>query len=142
MIARRPLISSPLEAALIEEAEQLERALAADTRHQRLNIIRHTLEQLAALRKAEAQANGAHRNGAHREASSVLHGAELALEDKGEPLSLAELMETLPAYGKTPGGDKPAWNLSSQLSGAKARFERVDWKGEKRWWIAGKEVPK
>lgn len=133
-----PRQNQPLEAALIKEAEQLERALAEDPRHQRLKIVRNALDQLGALPKADKATESASE---FRQAISVMQAARFALEDAKHPLSLAELMAALPRYGKVPGGNKPNWNLSNQLSGNKERFTSVDWKGEKRWWFTGKPVP-
>jgi len=130
-----PRSNDPLEAALKKEAADLERALASDPRHQRLKIVKQALEQLRAVPSLQGTEAGK-----WRQAVSVMQGVRFALEDEAKPLSLAELMEFLPRYGRVPGGAKPNWNLSNQLSSSE-RYHSVEWGDDKRWWFKGRNLP-
>ena len=132
--------TDPLVRALQEEARAIEEALAKDPRHKRLAIIRHTLDQLAALNTFGTNTLFDESVKVMRRATSVGQGSQFALEDTGHPLPLARLLEAMKPYGKIPGGAKPSWNLSNMLS-ADERFISVEYGGEKCWWLEGKPVP-
>jgi hypothetical protein len=131
---------TPLEQALKNQALMLEVELEADPRWRQLQILKKTLAELEGLRKT-GPINGAAISTKVRRARTVPEGAQFALEDAGIPLSTAEIFERLIKYGKIPGGKKPTWNLSNMIS-SKDAFVSIDWKGMKRWWLAGKPVPK
>jgi len=136
--------SDPLERALRDEARAINDDLAKDPRYKRLQIITKALDDLADLKakhplRATLFDNARELND-KRQAGSILQGAEFALEDAGYPLLLNDLLAAMEPYGKMPGGAKPTWNLSNALSGDD-RFRSVDWKGEKHWWLTGREVP-
>ena len=72
---------------------------------------------------------------------SQLAGAEKALENAGEPLTIRTLMEGAVAAGAVIGGNNPQVNFGSSLSKSD-RFKTVRWKGEEHaWWFADRPLP-
>jgi hypothetical protein len=136
-----PFMNGPssIERALTAEAHALEGRLAArDAEFRQLQVIRRALAELAAARTGIAEVAG----GAIRYANSISEAAQFLIEEAGEPLAVAEIFAGLPKYGKMPAGDRPQRLLSNYLSADSERFESVQWKGKRRWWVKGVELPK
>lgn len=132
---------SNIERALAAEVRALEERLAArDPEFRQLQVIRRTLEDLAATRTGGPEAGGeASSDG--RYASTISEAAQLVIEEAGEPLAVGEIFARLPKYGRMPAGDRPQRLLSNYLSADTSRFRSVLWKGKRRWWITGAPVP-
>lgn len=62
------------------------------------------------------------------------------LRERGEPVSIVELIELLQGRGITIGGVRPQGNLSSNLSQDK-RFRPVRYRDRACWWLADIPVP-
>lgn len=144
-------IKTSLERKLEAEAAALEAKIAArDPEFRQLLILRKAVTEMARMRQIVPRGRQLTLLGRPdekpeakpaRQATSIGDAAFYALEDAGEPMSLADLLAALPRYGKEPGGVKPSWNLSNTLSADKKRFQSVDWKESKRWWLTGKPLP-
>jgi hypothetical protein len=130
---------SSIERTLFAEAHALEERLAArDPEFRQLQVIRRALAELAAARTGAAEITGE----GLRYAGSVSEAAQFLIEEAGEPLDVAEIFAGLPKYGKMPGGDRPRRLLSNYLSADTNRLQSVQWKGKRRWWVRGAELPK
>ena len=100
--------------------------------------------QLAATRNGSAARESVREDATEepaRRANSIIEAAQFAIEDAAEPLSLSDVLDRVPRYGKAPGGKRPGWLLSNLMSAEKHRFQSVKWRGRKRWWLANKAVP-
>jgi len=128
---------------LTAEARALEERLAArDPEFRQLQVIRRALADLAAAARTSRseEADGGPERGRH--AGSINEAALFLIEEAGEPLAVAEIFVRLPRYGKIPAGRRPQWLLSNLLSADKKRFQSVQWKGRRRWWINDAPLPK
>lgn len=134
---------SNIERTLTAEAQALEERLTArDPEFRQLQVIRRALADLAAARTGgPEEADGGPRRGG-RPASSINEAALFLIEEAGEPLAVGEIFVRLPIYGKIPAGRRPQWLLSNLLSADKKKFQSVQWKGRKRWWIKDSPLPK
>ena len=64
------------------------------------------------------------------------------LVEIGRPMRLDEIMVAARRKGAQIGdGEKAKYNFSSSLSRDK-RFRSVHWASARRWWIAGRDLPK
>lgn len=132
-------------------------ALIAQVR-ERLSANREYVE-LQALEKARADIVGKRNAGEARSPSPFRKLAEeivigrfkhgepsqteavaAALDEAGEPLTIAELVIKAKALGARVGGKNPRVNLGTTLSKGD-RFKAVRWKGEMRWWFADRPLP-
>lgn len=123
-----------LESVLREQVRVLERDLS---------VAKRALQELTGERnfKPPERDRPPAPAGQFRRAGSVWEAAKFALEDTGHPLQVQELCDLLDRYGRPPGGENPAWNLSNVLSGKRVIFESVQWRRQKCWWLAGVTVP-
>jgi hypothetical protein len=137
-----PHEQTSVEQKLAAEARALEQRLAArDPEFRRLQVIKHALAELAAVRnELPVTADGDTEEGV-RQAASIYEAAQFLIEEAGEPLAVGDIFVRLPKYGRIPGGGRPRWLLSNLLSADKKRFESVLWKGRKRWWLKDRALP-
>jgi hypothetical protein len=63
-----------------------------------------------------------------------------ALQEKGKPLSLEELVGLLKAKGVTFRGKRPELSLSANLSSQK-QFRSVKYNGARCWWFSNRSIP-
>ena len=62
------------------------------------------------------------------------------LRERGEPVSIAELIELMLARGLKVGGARPQGNLSSNLSQDK-RFRPIRYRDRACWWLTDTPLP-
>ncbi|CAN0514793.1 unnamed protein product, partial [Phaeothamnion confervicola] len=62
-----------------------------------------------------------------------------AIEAVGTPVAIEELVDRVESMGVKLTGRKLV-NLSSSLS-RDPRFVSISWRGGRKWWLAGKELP-
>lgn len=143
----RATTPSSLEQALAEQAEALEREIAADTRQKQLEIVKRALAEMEAVRKGTTPKPPpprpqATKSDSFRRASSLPQAAEFALEDEGHPMTPSEMLPLISRYGRAVGGEKPSWNVSNAMSAKRTTFMSVEWGGKRCWWLVGKPIPK
>jgi hypothetical protein len=107
---------------------------------------------LIALRKAMHEVKGTSiadstrrtRVRLHRESESTgmsqADAAAAVLEDRGQPVPIANLVELVTQKGAPVGGKEPTINLSSTLS-KDERFKSVRFNGRACWWFANRSLP-
>lgn len=66
--------------------------------------------------------------------------AEQALVERGEPVTIKELLVMVAEQGAQVRGVRPQATLSSNLS-QDPRFGLVNYRGEICWWLAGRALP-
>lgn len=72
---------------------------------------------------------------------TMIEGVRLALAEKGHPMTSAELVESLPQYGVTVGGQNPRQNLTSVLSKRGREIESIRWQDKHTWWFRNQPLP-
>jgi hypothetical protein len=94
------------------------------------------IELLAALARRGSPRRHLSSDGQETKRDSVVR----ILRERGEPVSIAELIELMQGRGITIGGARPQGNLSSNLSQDK-RFRPVRWRDRACWWLSDIPVP-
>lgn len=132
------------EKALERQIAMLEHELAANPTYRQLQVLRHALAELKAIRSPEGFGVNIQRHDVawlgSRTASSIPQAARFALEDNKKPTTTQELLGLLPKYGKRVGGKNPLTGLSNTLSSDNA-FISIRWGDGKAWWLADQPVP-
>jgi len=139
MIESRNTQPTSLEQAMAQQAEALEREIAADPRQKQLEIARRALAEMEAVRKGEAPP--APKPVKFRVATSLPQAAQFVLEDEKRPMTPADMLPLISRYGITVGTDKPTWAVSNAMSAKKAVFYRIEWGGTWCWWLTGQPIP-
>lgn len=94
------------------------------------------IELLAALARRGTTRRSLSADGQETKRDAVVR----ILRERGEPVSIAELIELMQSRGITIGGVRPQGNLSSNLSQDK-RFRPVRYRDRACWWLADVPVP-
>lgn len=94
------------------------------------------IELLAALARRGSSRRHVSSDGQETKRDAVVR----ILRERGEPISIAELIELMQARGITISGVRPQGNLSSNLSQDK-RFRPVRYRDRACWWLADIPVP-
>jgi hypothetical protein len=94
------------------------------------------IELLAALARRSVPRRSISTDGQETKRDAVVR----ILRERGEPVSIVELIELMQARGMSVGGARPQGNLSSNLSQDK-RFRPVRYRDRACWWLADVPVP-
>jgi hypothetical protein len=94
------------------------------------------IEILAALARRGATRRAPSADGQETKRDAVVR----ILRERGEPVSIVELIELMQSRGISVGGVRPQGNLSSNLSQDK-RFRPIRYRDRACWWLADVPVP-
>ncbi|MFO1151466.1 MAG: hypothetical protein U1E62_24090 [Alsobacter sp.] len=94
------------------------------------------IEILAALARRGANRRAPSADGQETKRDAVVR----ILRERGEPVSIVELIELMQSRGISVGGARPQGNLSSNLSQDK-RFRPIRYRDRACWWLADVPVP-
>jgi hypothetical protein len=94
------------------------------------------IEILAALARRSSSRRSISHDGQETKRDAVVR----ILKERGEPVSIAELIELMQGRGITIGGVRPQGNLSSNLSQDK-RFRPIRYRDRACWWLSDMPLP-
>jgi hypothetical protein len=94
------------------------------------------IEILAALARRSSSRRTVSHDGQETKRDAVVR----ILKERGEPVSIAELIDLMQSRGITIGGVRPQGNLSSNLSQDK-RFRPIRYRDRACWWLSDLPLP-
>jgi hypothetical protein len=94
------------------------------------------IEILAALARRSSNRRSMSHDGQETKRDAVVR----ILKERGEPVSIAELITLMQSRGLTIGGVRPQGNLSSNLSQDK-RFRPIRYRDRACWWLSDMPLP-
>lgn len=94
------------------------------------------IEILAALARRSSSRRSISHDGQETKRDAVVR----ILKERGEPVSIAELIDLMQSRGITIGGVRPQGNLSSNLSQDK-RFRPIRYRDRACWWLSDLPLP-
>jgi|SRR5580698_11574176 hypothetical protein len=112
------------------------------------NVLGEAKRKLSAINGAAPKIGGglqrkipAKRGGSEPKGQVSQHdAAEAAVRATGHPLTIAELVQALPAHGTTPSPRNAEANLTSIIS-RRGNLRSIRWRDKRAWWLKDKEPP-